>query len=251
MEGLGWIGPLLVVALLGGLGFLWWQRRGGTAASSGGAPLGRNERFAPAAALSAAEMELLDYLVRAFPRRAVLFRVALSNLVSVRRADNRVATQQRLAEHRVDYVVCNRDGRPVYAFELDALHDNADEAEHDAREKHRVLKSAGIRLIRLTRSTRDLPDPNDFRRHVRSAELTPDGSPATVTAPGALAPADGPVPLPAHRRPHLPDDLPYGRAGGFRDTQPMTVTGLMDLTPTTDEHADAAADAWGIGRAPG
>lgn len=246
MEGLGWIAPVLLVALLGGLGFLWWQRRGSAA---GEAPLSGSDRFAPAAALSTVEMELLDYLVRAFPRRAVLFRVALSNLVSVRRADNRVATQQRLAEHRVDYVVCNRDGRPVYAFELDALHDNADEAELDAREKHHVLKLAGIRLIRLTRSTRDLPDPNDFRRHVRSAELTPDGSPANVTAPGALAPADGPVPLPAHRRPHLSDDLPHGRAGGFRDTQPMTVTGLMDLSPVADEHADAAADAWGIGRA--
>ena len=248
MEGMGWIALLLVALLLGGAGYLWWQRR----AAPPSAPLGRGDRFAPAAALSAAEMEMLDYLVRAFPRRAVLFRVALSHLVTVRKADNRVAAQQRLGEHTVDYVVCNRDGRPVYAFELDALHDNADEAEHDAREKHRVLKSAGIRLIRLTRTTRDLPDPNEFRRHVRSAELPPDGSPATVTTPGGLAPADGPVPVtPGQPRPHLSDELPHGRAGGFRDTQPMTVTGLMGLPAAADDHADAAADAWGIARTRG
>ena len=243
------LAPWLVLAVaLAGLAAWWWSRQARSAASPA---LGANDRVGAVAAISPVQWDMLSYLNQAFPGRPVLFRAGLSQLVAVRQAQNRAAAQQRLAQHIVDYVVCNRDGRPVYAFELDALHDNADEAEHDAREKHRVLKSAGIRLIRLTRSTRDLPDPNDFRRHVRSAELTPDGSPATVTAPGALAPADGPVPLPAHRRPHLTDDLPYGRAGGFRDTQPMTVTGLMDLTPTTDEHADAAADAWGIGRAPG
>ena len=246
MGGWVWIGLLLCVALLGGLGYFWWQRR----ATPASAPLNRGDRFASAAALSAAEMEMLDYLVRAFPRRAVLFRVALSHLVTVRKSDNRVAAQQRLAEHSVDYVVCNRDGRPVYAFELDALHDNAEEAALDAREKHRVLKSAGIRLIRLTRTTRDLPSPDDFRRHVRIAELTPDGSPASVTGPGALAPADGPVPASGRARPQLSDEFPHGRAGGFRDTQPMTVTGLMGLNPTTDEHADAAADAWGVARTP-
>ncbi len=244
MDGWGWIGLLLAVILLGGLGYFWWQRR--EAPTSAG--LGRNVRFAPAAALSAAEMELLDYLVRAFPGRSVLFRVALSHLVTVRKSESRMAVQQRLAEHSVDYVVCNREGRPVYAFELDALHDNPEDAEHDAREKHRILKSAGIRLVRLTRTTRDLPTPSEFRRLVRSAELSPDGSPTDVTGPGALAPADGPLPVRGRAAPWLSDQAPHGRAGGFRDTQPMTVTGLMGLEPAADEHADAAADAWGLGQ---
>ena len=87
---------------------------------------------------------------------------------------------------------------------------------------------------------------------VGSAELPPDGSPATVTTPGGLAPADGPVPVtPGQPRPHLSDELPHGRAGGFRDTQPMTVTGLMGLPAAADDHADAAADAWGIARTRG
>ena len=242
MDGLVWIGLLLAVVLLAGLGYFWWQRR--EAPAGGG--FGRNDRFKSAAALSAAEMELLDYLVRAFPRRAVLFRVALSHLVAVRKTDSRVSAQQRLAEHSVDYVVCNRDGHPVYAFELDALHTNSDEAALDAREKHRVLKSAGIRLIRLTRTTRDLPSPDEFRRLVHTAELAPDGSPVTVTGPGMLSPADGPVAQPHRAAPDLSDRHPRGPAGGFRDTEAMTVTGLMGLTAGQDEHADAAASAWGV-----
>lgn len=246
MDGWVWIVLLLAVALLGGLGFMAWQQRRNATSTAG---LGRNDRFAPAAALSAAEMDLLDYLVRAFPGRAVLFREALSHLVTVRKTGSRVAVQQRLSEHTVDYVVCNREGRPVYAFELDALHDNPEDAEHDAREKHRVLKSAGIRLIRLTRSTRDLPAPGEFRRLVRSAELTPDGSPADVTGPGALAPADGDQPAALRpRRPQLHDDPVPGRSGGFRDTQPITVTGLMGLEPGSDAHAGDAAEAWGVTR---
>jgi hypothetical protein len=243
MDEWGWIVLLLAVLLLGGLGYMAWQQRREATSSKG---LGRNDRFAPAAALSAAEMELLDYLVRAFPGRAVLFREALSNLVTVRKTGSRAAVQQRLAEHSVDYVVCDRDGRPVFAFELDALHTTADEAEQDAREKHRVLKSAGIRLIRLTRTTRDLPSPGEFRRLVRSAELTEDGSPAAVTGPGALAPADGDQPATRPAPPQL-HDLPVpGRSGGFRDTQPMTVTGLMDLAPASDKQAGTANDDWGI-----
>ena len=250
MEGWGWIGLLLVVALIAGLGYMAWQRRNAGGAATGA--LGRKDKFAPAAALSPTEMELLNYLVRAFPGRAVLFRVALSHLVSVRRADNRVALQQRLGEHSVDYVVCDRDGRAVYAFELDALHDTPAEAEEDAREKHLVLKSAGIRLIRLNRSTRDMPDPQSFRSHLRTAELTPDGSPATVTAPGALTPVEDerPAARPPSRpkAPRLGDGPIPGQAGGFRDTEPMTMTGLMSLDPTTEEEADAAAQAWGVTR---
>ena len=248
MDGWGWIVLLLAAVLLGGMGYQWWQRREVPVAAG----LSRKDRFAPAPVLSSTEMELLEYLGRAFPGRAVLFRVALSHLVSVRKSEGRMAAQQRLAEHSVDYVVCNRDGRAVYAFELDALHDTEDEAEQDAREKHRVLKSAGIRLIRLTRITRDLPTPSEFRSLVRTAELTPDGSPASVTGPGALSPAEEDVGVAPRGRaaPHLADRPMPGRSGGFRDTQPMTVTGLMDLTPTPDDHANSAAEAWGVGHPP-
>lgn len=239
MSGLAWIALLLVIVLAAGGGYWWWQNYG----PHGSAPLSKSDRFAPAPALSAVEMELLNYLVRAFPGRAVLFRTALSQIVTVRKSENRLSAQQRLTEHSIDYVVCNRDGRPIYAFELDALHQSADEAAQDAREKHRVLKSAGIRLIRLTRTTRDLPDPNDFRRHLRTAELTPDGQPAPISGPGALWPTDDQPAPDSKPAPLLPERAPMGPAGGFRDTQPMTVTGLMNLPAAPDDAA--GADPWG------
>lgn len=196
-------------------------------------PLGDDDRFAPVAALSPAEMALLDYLVRAFPGRPVLFRVPLSRLLTVRRTGNRLAAQRRLAALTVDYVVCNRDGKPVYAFELDAVHGDASQAEQDAREKHRVLKTAGVRLIRLKRSTRYLPRPDEFRRHLRAAALPAQDTPAAEAAdPWQSAERARPTPA---RGAEPPCD-----AG---DTIPMTVTDLMGLHPVViDDDAEPPPD---------
>lgn len=231
-----WLWPIMAVVLLLALA-TWWQRgRSGAAADA----LGPDDRFAPAVAISPAESALLDYLVRAFPGRAVLFRCPLSRMVVVRRTNRRLAAQQRLTEHTVDYTVCNREGRPVYAFELDAVHADVDEAAHDAAEKHRVLKTAGIRLIRLKRSTRDLPAPQEFRRQLRAAALPPpDATPAATDDPWqgaerARAAASAP-PAPAAAA-AVADDA--------QDTQPMSVTDLMGL-PLAPEAAD---DPWGSGR---
>ncbi|HQD16541.1 MAG TPA: DUF2726 domain-containing protein [Ottowia sp.] len=221
-----WMAPalLLLVALAA---FRLLRRRGGAER-----PLGEDDRFAPVAALSPAEMALLDYLVRAFPGRPVLFRVPLSRLLTVRRAGSRLGAQQRLAALVVDYVVCNRDGRPVYAFELDAVHGDAGQAEQDAREKHRVLKTAGVRLIRLKRSTRYLPRPDEFRRHLRAAALPAQDTPAAEAAdPWQSAERARPTPA---RGAEPPRD-----AG---DTIPMTVTDLMGLHPAVDDDAEPPPD---------
>lgn len=225
-----WAGLAALVALVAAAALLglWWRRRG----AAQGAPLDPSDRFSRVAALSPVEGQLLDYLVRAFPGRAVLFRAPLSRIVAVRRARNRLDAQQRLADHLLDYVVCDREGKPVYAFELDALHDDPEEAAQDAAEKHRVLKTAGIRLIRLKRSTRDLPSPAEFRRHLRTAALpTEDGTEAAVT---------GGMPLEA-AAPGGPELPPYRAAPpDFHDTQPMTVTNLMGLPAARDEPDDTA-----------
>jgi len=227
MEQQAWWWLIALLALLA-LAALWWRRR---AAPDAVAPqLAEGDRFSATAALSPVEMELLDYLVRAFPGRPVLFRAALSHLVAVRRAQNRLGAQQRLAAHVMDYVVCNRDGVPVYAFELDAVHENAAEAEQDALEKHRVLKTAGIRLIRLKRTTRDLPDPAQFRRQLRTAAL-----PSEPAAPETPASAAAPL-----------DHYAGAPLTGFRDTVPMTMTNLMGLSPAPDD--EPADDPWGSAR---
>lgn len=218
---------LLLLAVLAGLGAWWWRQRMLAATP----PLQAGDRFSAVAALSPVQWDMLRYLNAAFPGRPVLFRVELSQLVAVRQAQTRLAAQRRLAEHVVDYVVCNKEGKAVYAFELDAAHEDPDEAALDATEKHRVLKTAGIRLIRLKRSSKRMPPPDEFRRHLRSAAIEPA---ATAPAPLEIArPVQDTVQLPPH------DDDPT-RPPATPDTEPMSLTGLMDLPPAADD-----GDPWG------
>lgn len=225
-----WLWLLLAVLILAGGAYGWNRRRAASAR-----PLDENDRFAPMAAISPVQMEWLDYLRRAFPRRPVLFRVALSQLVTVRKTQNRLAAQQRLGGHVVDYVVCNRNGKPVYAFELDAAHESDEEAAEDALEKHRVLKTAGIRLIRLKRSTRNLPAPDEFRRRLLAAALESENA---NTAPAPLAASATAAPRSEQDTSAATPGEP--RATPAKETQPMTLTGLMDLQPVPDEP-----DPWG------
>ena len=120
--------------------------------------------------------------------------------------------------------MCNREGKPIYAFELDAAHDSAEQAEHDAAEKHQILKAAGIRLIRIKRSTREMPSPREFRQRLRAAEIAP-GAPPSEQAPLQPPPASA-----VARKPRAPA------------TEPMSLTDLMDLSPKADD------DPWGSDR---
>lgn len=230
---LGWWWLAIGLALLAVLLVKW---RGAPHQSP--EPLAQNDLFAATSAMSSVEMALLDYLVRAFPGRPVLFRMALSRLVTVRKTQSRLAAQQRLGTHVIDYTVCNRDGVPVFAFELDALHESTDIAERDALEKHRVLRTAGIRLVRLKRSTRDLPPPDEFRRMLRAAVLAPADS--TEAAHSSAATRDR-----RRTKPSLSDRATDASApAGFHDTVPLTVTGLMSLPPLADDDDDNDADNW-------
>lgn len=242
-----WLAAALMLLLALAFAALWWRERSRMTE----AELGPDDRFAAVAALSPAEMELLDYLVRAFPGRPVLFRCALSRMVTVRRTSRRFAAQQRLAEHSVDYVVCDRSGRPVYAFELDAVHADPEEAEQDAAEKHRVLKTAGIRLIRLKRSTRDLPPSHEFRAHLRAAALPPPETTATADDPWGGAerksarPAPAPLPA-ASAAPAAPVAREPVLETQDQDTRAMSFTDLMGLPPAEGEEGND--DPWGSGR---
>ena len=127
---------LLLLAVVAALAWRWWQQQ---AARATAPALAANDRFGAVAAISPVLWEVLRYLNNAFPGRPVLFRAGLSQLVTVRQAQSRLAAQQRLAQHVVDYVVCNRDGKAVYAFELDAAHEDSDEAQLDATENDTTL----------------------------------------------------------------------------------------------------------------
>ena len=202
----------------------WWLRQ----RTLRPVPFEASDRFAPAAALTEIEAELLNYLVRAFPGRPVLFRSPLSKIVAVRRAQHRVGAQQRLAAHTVDYVVCDREGKPVYAFELDALHHGAPAApsqgQGQSQERLRVLQAAGVPVIRLSRSVRDMPPPDAFRRRLRAIAHAGHGG-ASVRS----GPRSGRALL----------ETAAGRSAA--PTRPLHVTDLMALEPAHDTGMGAMA----------
>jgi hypothetical protein len=223
MDNLLWL-MLAALALGAALAAAWWLRQKALRP----APFEASDRFAPAAALTEIEADLLNYLVRAFPGRPVLFRSPLSKIVAVRRAQHRMGAQQRLAAHTVDYVVCDREGKPVYAFELDALHHSAPDApsqgQEQSQERLRVLQAAGVPVIRLSRSVRDMPPPDAFRRRLRAIARAERGS---ASARGGSRSG----------RAQLETAARHGAA----PPRPIHVTDLMELEPADDTEMGAMA----------
>ena len=164
-----WIVAVLI-AVAGGGAWWWWQQRSGGGAISPGS--GRNDRYAPQAVLSAQQTKLYLYLQASFPGQVVMFSQPLSQLVSVRKADDRVRAEQRLRGQYVDFVVFNPDGKPAFAFQVDAFHnDKPDAAKRSASLKHRVLGSAGVRLLRMKNVARSMPEPEEFHQRLQAATL--------------------------------------------------------------------------------
>jgi hypothetical protein len=213
-----WPVILAMVATLAAAATIWWSRR--SQATSG---TGRNDRYASEEVISRAQHKLYDYLQEAFPGQVVLYAQPLSRLVSVRFAENRQRAQQRLQDHVVDFVVCSADGKPQFAFQVDAYRaDDAEAARRDAAVKHRVLATAGIRLLRLKKSVRHLPEPAEFGQRLLNV------------LPGAAADSDAAA-LSASPRPNrvpvLTQEVRMGR-GGRLESESMSLTGLMGLPQT-------------------
>ncbi|MFT4193865.1 DUF2726 domain-containing protein [Ottowia sp.] len=207
------IGLLLALA---GLAGWWWARRRQAAASG----TSRNDRYAAEEVISRAQIKLHHYLQEAFPGQVVLFAQPLSRLVSVRFAESRQRAQERLADQLVDFVVCNADGKPRFAFQVDAFRaDEAEAARRQAAVKHRVLATAGIRLLRLKKSVRQLPPPEEFRQRLEGADL---GGTQDDAAFGGGRIDEVPV---------LTNEVRPGR-GGRLETESMSLTDLMGFPQT-------------------
>ncbi|MDO5289393.1 MAG: DUF2726 domain-containing protein [Pseudomonadota bacterium] len=201
------IGSLLVAALLGaGVYFyLQRQRQADTPASAEG------DRYVAEETISPGHAKLLLYLQEAFPGRAVLFRPTLAQLVSVRLAADRQRALRRLHSHSVDYVVCTSDGKAEYAFDVRERNTDTDEAARRANAlKSRVLKTAGVRLLRIHRSVSSLPPVHEFQQ--RLAESLGQSS--------ARAPSAAPA------QPSLSSDTPPSNMASLTD--------LMGLPPEAD-----------------
>mgnify|MGYP000069373880 CR=1 FL=1 len=73
-----------------------------------------------------------------------------------------------------DRVDLEFDGKPLFAFEVDAFRDPDDaDIARSAAEKNRMLKSADIRLIRLKGALPNWPPAEILRMRLLAAQRTP------------------------------------------------------------------------------
>jgi hypothetical protein len=159
-----WIGFLLAVVLVA-VG-VWVYRRYFRKVS------GREDRYTPERILSPEQVAMLDYLRETFPDQVVLPNVALRDMLSVRRSSDHQRAKQRLQAQKVDFAVCDAEGRAVFAFDVEQYHlSDAKAKNHQVKIKNRILKTAGVRFLFLKNSTHRMPSPNDFRRQLDLAAL--------------------------------------------------------------------------------
>ena len=218
-------------AVLLGLMLLWGvlRRRGAGTPYTYEASV---DQFAQTAPISEEQVRLLHYLQRAFPDGAVLFRPRLARFLTVRNTRQRRGAQEQLAASQVDYLVCGDDGKPLFAFEVDAGKAETDpDLVRQAAQKNAMLKSAGIRLVRLKGDTPQLPPPEVLRLRLLAAQRAPvAAAPAAPAAPraqpsGFAASGFGP-----------PSDFAPSRSAAPSGV--MSLTGLMGLQAGDD-------DPWG------
>ena len=132
------------------------------------------DQFAQSAPISEEQVQLLHYLQQAFPDGAVLFQPRLARFLMVRKSRHRLDAQQRLGDTHVDFLVCADDGKPLFAFEVDAFKAKGDAGlARSAAEKNQMLKTAGIRLIRLKGAQTHWPPPEVLRERMLGAQQTP------------------------------------------------------------------------------
>jgi Protein of unknown function (DUF2726) len=181
---------------------------------------GRDDRYAPDVLLSPEQVSMIDYLRDCFPDQIVLANVPLERVLTVRRATDPTSARMRLRHHAVDYLVCDAEGRAVFAFDVEQYHlSNAKAKMHQVKLKNRMLKSAGVRFLLLKSSIARMPAPRDFRRQLGLAALPrPKAQEDTSSSPRAQLEA---------RMSHY--DSHAFPSTGYRDSEIMGLNSLMGL----------------------
>ena len=148
----------------------------------------RKDKFASTGPINEDQIAVLHYLQSAFPEGAVLFRPTLGRFLAVRKSQNRKAALHRLSAMEVDFLICDGDGQPWFAFEIDAFNNRGDDERAAlSEEKNQVLKTAGIRLMRLKGSAYNLPPPEVMRMRMVSARRKPQPeAPTSGFSPSAF-----------------------------------------------------------------
>ncbi|MDO5624914.1 MAG: DUF2726 domain-containing protein [Pseudomonadota bacterium] len=160
------------------------HRRGPASAAEGTADP-RVDRFGCLSPITTEEAQMLRFLQQAFFDEAVLFRPPLAKMLTVRKSPSRRRAAAWLQAQRVDYLVCGMDGQPICAFDIDRTREHTDdEAMREAADKKLLLRTAGLRLIRLRGSARRMPPPGELRERVLRDGLKP-----MVAGPSGFAPS--------------------------------------------------------------
>jgi len=213
-------GVLLLIAIA--VGAVFWLRQQKPTS-------GRDDRYTPERLLTPEQVQMLDYLHDTFPGQVVLPSLRLQDMLSVRKTNDRKRAEERLRQFKVDFAVFGEDGRPVFAFDIEQYHlSNAKAKEHQLKIKNRILKTAGVRFVFLKNGIHRMPSPADFRRQLNLAELPP---------PRAV---ETPVDARESARQQLEsrfsefDQLQGNTQNGFRDSEVMGLSGLMDLAKEQD-----------------
>ncbi|MBS0316039.1 MAG: DUF2726 domain-containing protein [Proteobacteria bacterium] len=184
------------------------------------------DRFTSEALLTPSQADLLYYLQTAFPGQPVLVDVPLKRMVSIRRADNRRSAQQALDAMKVNYAVCNDAGKVAFAFDIEAYRTgDTSAALRDANEKHRILKSAGIRLIYVKDTVRKMPSAEEFRRKLSLAVVAPPGRAGQASVRQQLE----------ERMAQADQDF---RNTGYKESEVMGLSKLMSLQSATQDDDD-------------
>ncbi|WP_440966079.1 DUF2726 domain-containing protein [Massilia sp. GER05] len=131
------------------------------------------------------EEEFFGRLVVALPDHYIFPQVAMSALLDTASSDKRTAHSDRLriAQQRVDYVVCTRRCEVVAVVELDdKTHSRAKDELRDAR-----LEQAGIRTVRF--QARNKPKVDVIRNMIVGPAVTEAGKGTTEHAGQDAVPA--------------------------------------------------------------
>ena len=124
------------------------------------------------------ENEFFGRLVAALPDHYIFPQVAMSALIETTSSDKKKAHSDRLriAQQRVDYVVCNRSCEVLAVVELDdRTHSRAKDDLRDAR-----LEQAGIRTVRF--QARNKPKVDAIRSMILGSATTQVTLPANQSA---------------------------------------------------------------------
>ncbi len=203
---------LTLTAILVALG-IWAYRRFSRRAS------GLGDRYAPERVLTPEQAQMLDYLHQTFPGQVVLPNLMLSDMISVRRAADPRRAQERLRDQKVDFVVCDEESRPSFAFDVEQYHlSDAKAKAHLVKIKNRILKNAGVRFVFLKNNLRRMPSPADFRRQLNLAAL-----------PQPTSREDERQSMRQQLESKLSESDQLYPAPEFRESEIMGLSGLMDL----------------------